>query len=203
MARRGFNRNESNPTALENFGSSVGSVFTLKPQAKYLTGARTILRINGNVVAFAFSVSWSARTEATEIYTIDDALPWEIAPKRIEVSGTLGLFQLPGQSPLVSRFQSDPATFLMNKYISIEVKDSATDAIIFKAGSAMVTGQQGEIGSEQMGRMTLTWRAVGWQAENPPTPFTADEMKADPDSLDAGSLSPQGIKSFVKGKLGL
>jgi hypothetical protein len=203
MARRGFNRNESGPTALENFGSSTGSIFTLKPQAKYLTGARTILRINGSVVAFAFSVSWSAKTDATEIYTIDDALPWEIAPQRIQVSGTLGLFQLPGQSPLVSRFQSDPATFLMNKYISIEVKDSSTDAIIFKAGSAMVTGQQGEIASEQMGRLTLTWKAVGWQAENPPTPFTTDEMKADPDSLDAGPLSPQGIKSFVKGKFGL
>lgn len=200
MARRGFGRNESDPSFADNFASSFGTIFTLKPQAKYMTGARTILRINGSVVAFAFSVSWNARTEATEIYTIDDALPWEIAPKRIEVSGTLGLFQLPGQSPLVSRFQSDAASFLMNRYISIEVKDSATDAIIFKAGSAMITGQQGEISSEQMGRTVLTWKAVGWQAENPPTPFTSDEMEKDPDSLGGGIVSSGW--SFVKNKVG-
>lgn len=200
MSRRGFGRNDSDPSPADNFASSFGTIFTLKPQAKYMTGARTILRVNGNVVAFAFSVSWNARTDATEIYTIDDALPWEIAPRRIEVSGTLGLFQLPGQSPLVSRFQADPATFLMNRYISIEVKDSATDAIIFRAGTAMVTGQQGEINSEQMGRTVLTWRAVGWQAENPPQPFSASEMEKDPDSLGADLFSKGS--SFIKGKIG-
>jgi hypothetical protein len=200
MKRRGFGRNESAPSFQENFASSFQTIFTLKPQAKYLTGARTILRINGNIVAFAFGVTWNVRTDATEIQTIDDPLPWEIAPKRIEVTGTLSLFQLPGQSPQVSRFQSDPASFLMNKYISIEVKDSATDAIMFRAGTAMVTGQQGEISSEQMGKTTLTWRAVGWQAENPPRPFSSTDMEKDPSNPNAGLLSKTG--TFLKGKLG-
>jgi len=200
MARRGFGRNESDPSFAENMSASLGTVFTLKPQAQYLTGARTIIRINGNIVAFAFSVTWNARTEVAEINTIDDPLPWELGPKRIDVSGTLGLFQLPGQSPLVSRFQGDVATFLMNKYISIEVKDSATDVIIFRTGRAMVTGQQGEVSSEQVGRITLTWRAVGWQAENPPKPFATADMASDPTNPNAGVLSKAG--SFLKSKLG-
>ena len=158
-------------------------MFTLRPQAKYVTGARTILRINDTPVAFAFSVSWNVRTDAVEIYTIDDPLPWEIAPKQIEVTGTLGLLQIPGQSPNAMNFQADAGAFLANQYISIEVKDAATDAIIFKAGSAMITGQQGQINSEQMASTTLTWRAVGWQAENPPVELKPEKTdKSDPNS---------------------
>jgi hypothetical protein len=172
--RRGFNRNENTLTPQDvasNALSSFSTIFTLRPQAKYVTGARTILRINGSPVAFAFQISWNVRTDATEIYTIDDPLPWEIAPKQIEVTGTLGLLQIPGQSPNAMNYQADIGAFLMNRYISIEVKDATTDAILFKAGSAMIVGQQGEINSEQIGRTTLTWRAIGWQAENPSTPL--------------------------------
>lgn len=201
MARRGFGRNESDPSFADNFSTSLGTIFTLKPQAQYMTGARAVIRINGNIVAFAFSVTWNARTEVTEINTIDDPMPWELGPKRIDVSGTLGLFQLPGESPLAARYQGDVATFLMNKYISIEVKDSATDVIIFRTGKAMVTGQQGELTSEQVGRTTLTWRAIGWQAENPPKPFAPADMASDPSDPNAGLLSKAG--SFLKSKLGL
>lgn len=167
--RSGFDRNayQGNPF-VDNAVSSLSGILSLRPQAKYMTGARTIIRVNGDIVAFAFQVAWSIRTEVTEINTIDDALPWELAPKRIEVTGTIGMFQVPGQSPQAMTIQSDVGSFLMNRYITIEVKDSSTDAVIFRAGSAMVTGQQSELSYEQIGRTTLTWKAIGWQVENPP-----------------------------------
>jgi hypothetical protein len=201
MSRRGFGRESGSSIATNfsnNFLASQGAIFSLKPQAKYLTGARTVLKINGNAVAFAFSVTWSVKTEVTEINTIDDPMPWELAPRRIEVTGTLGLFQLPGQSPQALRYQSDIAAFLANKYISIEVRDSASDAVIFRAGSAMVTGQQSEVNSEQVARTLLTWRAIGWQAENAPVKFTNEELQSDPNTFQ-----PAGALGWVKSKLNI
>lgn len=204
MSRRGFDRGGAGPvTATEKvladqFGSQFGTIFTLKPQAKYLTGARTIIKINGSIIGFAFKVSWEAKTIADEIYTIDDPLPWELAPKRIEVSGTLGLFLIPGESPQSMAIQSDIASFLANRYITIEVIDSATDAIIFRAGSAMVTGQQSSLSSEQIGSTMLTWKAVGWQAEIAPKPFTKEELSGPKDNTGTvGTLS-----SAIKSKFG-
>lgn len=199
MARRGFGRNEglTDTQIGKNIAGQLGTVFTLKPQAKYLTGARTIVRLNGDLVAFAFQVTWSCRTEVTEIYTIDDPLPWEIAPKTISVTGTLGLFQLPGHSPTARLMQADIANFLMNKYIDIEVKDAATDNVMFKTNKAIVTGQQGEISSERLSTMTLTWTAIGWQAENVPTQIANDAMKSSP-----SNTSPKGVGDLIKQKLG-
>jgi hypothetical protein len=185
--RSGFDRSSGGGSFSQNLESSLGSILSLRPQAKYMTGARTIIRVNGDIVAFAFQVAWSVRTEATEINTIDDPLPWELAPKRIEVTGTLGMFQVPGQSPQAMTIQSDVGSFLMNRYITIEVKDSSTDAVIFRAGSAMITGQQSELSYDQIGRTTLTWKAVGWQTENPPkipSDQSDEEVKS---SLDKAS----------------
>jgi hypothetical protein len=79
----------------------------------------------------------------------------------------------------------------MNRYISIEVKDSATDAILFKTNRAMVTNQQSDLSSEQMGRTVLSWRAVGWQAESPPKPIKTADMQKDPDIVNPISLAEQ------------
>lgn len=194
MTRRGFGRDGPENLTLDPLSNAIGelgAVFTLKPQAKYMTGARTVIKINGKLLGYAFAVSWNCQTDATEIFTIDDPVAWEIAPRRISVSGSLGLFQIPGQSPQADLIQSDLASFLMNRYISIEVKDSATDAILFKTNRAMVTNQQSDLNSEQMGRTVLSWRAVGWQAESPPKPIKTEDMQKNPDSVNPISLAEQ------------
>lgn len=201
MPRRGFGRGSSTrETLADQFGSQFGTIFTLRPQAKYLSGARTVIKINGTIIGFAFRVTWDARTISDEIYTIDDPMPWELAPKRIEVSGTLGLFQIPGESPQAMAMQSDVASFLMDRYITIEVKDTATDATIFRAGSALITGQRGSLSSEQLGSTELTWKAIGWQAENAPKPFSKEEMDATPPNTDTTLLG--GLKGAIKSKFG-
>ena len=97
------------------------------------------------------------------------------------------MFQVPGQSPQAMTIQSDVGSFLMNRYITIEVKDSSTDAVIFRAGTAMITGQQSELSYEQIGRTTLTWKAIGWQVENPPkTPEDQSDSEVK-SSLDKAS----------------
>lgn len=173
---RGFGRNEGQINVVENVASNAGTIFSLKPTAKYLTGARTVIKVNGNLVGFAFSVSWQISTDATEIRTIDDPIAYELAPRQVSVSGSIGGFIIPGKSPQAELLQTDLANFLMNKYITIEVRDSATDTIIFKTNRAMVTGSSGSTNAEKPAEMNLSWKAVGWQAETAPTPPADSDM---------------------------
>jgi hypothetical protein len=190
---RGFGRNEGQINVVENVASNAGTIFSLKPTAKYLTGARTIIKINGNLVGFAFSVSWQISTDATEIRTIDDPIAYELAPRQISVTGTVGGFIIPGKSPQAELLQTDLANFLMNKYITIEVRDSATDTIIFKTNRAMVTSSNGSTSAEKPAEMNLSWKAVGWQAETAPTPPADSDM----DNVSDGA---GGILNSIKSK---
>jgi hypothetical protein len=170
--RKGFDRGTGLENfitgAVENVISSAGSVATVKPSAKYMTGARTVLKINGNIVGFAMQVSWTVSTEQVEIYTIDDYMPYEIVPKRVSVNGTLGMFMVPGRSPTAEIIQSDNLSFLFNKYITIEVRDSVTDNLLFKTNKAVITSSSADLRADQLGSMTLQWRAIGWINESSP-----------------------------------
>ncbi len=118
MDRPGFGRSSGTigKAVADAVSANFGGIFSLRPQAKYMTGARTVIKVNGRLLGFAFSVSWNINTEQTEIYTIDDPLPHEIAPKRISVSGSLGTFVIPGRSATAEVIQSDMKSFLVNKY---------------------------------------------------------------------------------------
>lgn len=174
MGRPGFGRASAGgalQSAVEGAASAnFGGILSLRPQAKYMTGARTVIKVNDKIIGFAFQVSWNISTEQTEIYTIDDTLPHEIVPKRISVSGSLGCFVIPGRSPTAEVIQSDIMSFLTNKYITIEVRDSVTDEIIFKTSQAVVTNNQTSLTADQAGTMQLNWKAVGWLSEQSPKP---------------------------------
>ena len=197
---RGFQRSNNNQNEL-NVLSNFGNIFSLRPTAKYLTGARTVIKVNGNLVGFAFSVSWQISTDATEIRTIDDPIAYELAPRQISVSGTIGGFVIPGKSPQAELIQTDLANFLMNKYITIEVRDSATDTIIFKTNRAMVTSSSGTTSAEKPAEMSLTWKAVGWQAETPPSPPSEEDMEAsDEKGFNTGNKTIDGALNNLKSK---
>lgn len=176
--RRGFDRDaggaaeQTARAILREASTSLSSAIAFnRPSARYMTGARTTLKINDQIIGFAFQVTWNVQNQVTQINTIDDIVPWELAPKRVSVSGTLGLFQIPGNSPVQAGIMPDLGSFLANKYITIEVKDSATDALLFKTNTAMITGMQGDINSERLASTTLAWQAVGWQTDSTSAPL--------------------------------
>jgi hypothetical protein len=144
------------------------SIVSLKPNAKYASGARTTLKINNQIIGFAFSVSWNIRTTVTEIRTIDSYFPHELAPKHIIVDGTMGMFHIPGRGLSSELIQADILNFLQQKYIAIEVRDSATDNLLFASNKVIVTGRAETLNSEQLGRINVSWQAIGWQDERSP-----------------------------------
>lgn len=166
----GFNnRPKLVQSAIDNVvGGNIGGVFSTRPTAKYVTGARTIIRINGSVVGFCFGIAWHITTDQTEINTIDDYLPYEYVPRRINVDGTMSFIHIPGQSAGTKLWQADVLSFLFQKYISIEVRDSQTDQLLFATDKAVVTGRTEEARVEQLNNVTLTWKAIGFIDERTP-----------------------------------
>lgn len=153
---------------LENVASNFTSIFSVKPMAKYLSGARCVLRINGKIIGFAFGISWKIETSVTEIRTIDDYLPHELAPKHISVEGSVSGFRVPGFGPGAELIQTDLLSFLHQRYIEIEVRDSQTDNLIFLTKRALVTGRTENIKSNQLANMSLKFKAIGWSDERAP-----------------------------------
>ena len=154
----------------DNLLSNFQGIFSISPSGKYVSGARTIIKINGKLAAFAFSVSWNIRTEQDEIWQIDDWSPYEYAPKRITIDGTIGGFYLPFKgSPTKSNIMPNVLSFMFHKYITIDVRDRTTDAILFKTEKAVITSLTQNIQAEQLSTINLTWKAIGWIDEKVPS----------------------------------
>jgi len=152
----------------DNAASNLTSIFSIKPMAKYLSGARCVLRVNGKIVGFAFGISWKIDTAVTEIRTIDDYFPYELAPQQISVEGTISGFRIPGFGPGKELMQTDALAFLHQRYIEIEVRDSQTDNLIFTTKRALVTSRSENVKANQLADMTLNFKAIGWADERTP-----------------------------------
>jgi hypothetical protein len=172
----GNNKIDSNPsyanTVAENTFEGLSSILTIKPVAKYLSGARCVLRINGRVVGFAFGISWNIQTTVEEINTIDLYEAHELAPNRIEVTGNISGFRIPGSGPGSQFIQTDLVSFLHQRYIEIEVRDSQTDNLIFLTRRALVTRRSESVKTGSLADMSLEFKAIGFLDERsePPEP---------------------------------
>lgn len=166
------NKIDKNPSILQRVGqnalSNIEGILSVKPMAKYLSGARCILRMNGKIVGFAFAISWNITTDATEITTIDDYLPAELAPSRITVSGSISGFRIPGSGPGQKVLQPDVLSFLHQRYVEIEVRDSQTDNLIFFTKKALITSRSENVRSDALAEIAMNFKAIGYADERLP-----------------------------------
>lgn len=155
---------------LDNAASNISGIVSARQTAKYASGARCILKINNEIAGFAFGVSWRITTMATEINTIDDYFPYELAPQRIQVEGTISALHIPGQSAGTQLWQPDSLSFMFHKYITIEVRDITTDALLFLTTKAVITSRAEDIRVDQLSSVQLSFKAIGFRDEREPTP---------------------------------
>lgn len=166
----GFNNTPSTAQGLaSNVATNVSGIISTRSTAKYASGARCTLKVNSSVCGFAFAVSWRVNTMSTEINTVDDYLPYEIAPQRVTVEGTISALHIPGTSATTQLWQPDALSFLFNRYVTIEVRDSQTDQVLFLTDKAMITSRQEELRVDSLSNVTLTWKAIGWIDERTPS----------------------------------
>lgn len=167
--------------------SAVGASSPLNNYARYMTGARAIIKVNGKLFGFAFGVNYNIVTAHDEVWTIDDWTPYELAPQRVSVNGTLGLFHIPGKGPTRELVQANVLSFLMHKYITIEITDQMTGQKIFKTERAVITSKSQTLQAGDISTIQLTWKAVGWLDELTPSY---------PDGADGQSNAASGANAF-------
>lgn len=206
----GFSDNRSfGSKLLDNLSGQVAPIFSTKNLAKYASGARCILRINNQLVGFAFQVSWRINTQQDEIITIDDYTPYELAPNKITVEGNLGMFHIPGRGASAEHIQANLLSFMTHRYISIEVRDTATNDLLFYTSKAAITSRMEDIKSDDIARVTLSFKAIGWQDEKTPKLQETAEEKQFREDLQGGledgtiiTTPPDGIPgSFDPGSI--
>ncbi len=151
---------------IENVVRQGTGLISSRPNARFVTGARTILKVNNQLFGFAFSVSWRITTDVIDITTIDDYLPYEFAPRRISVEGTLSSFRIPGRGPTAEVMQASVLSFPFHKYISIEVRDSVSNALLFYTDKAVITTRAEDISNENLTSVSINWKAIGWKDDN-------------------------------------
>jgi len=160
--------------------SALGSVSPLNNFGRYLTGTRTIIKVNNKLYGFAFGATINISTDYIENPTIDNYIAHELMPTRLTVSGTLSMFHIPGKGPTNQLVQANIVSYLMHKYISIEISDQTTGQTIFKTNKAVITGRSQTIQAGEISTIQLNWKALGFVDEmlEPKEPVGASGDKA-------------------------
>ena len=135
---------------------------------KVLTGARAILKLNGNLTVFATDVSWSVETDYKPIPEIDNSLPAELSPGAIRVQVTVTNLRVAFGSPAVERLQPTILNAMTQPYTMIEVRDRGTDATIIRVPKSMLVRRTGHVSSRSMATESWTFVGIGYWDERAP-----------------------------------
>lgn len=149
--------------------SAIGGLSPLNNFGRYMTGSRAVIKVNDKLFGFAFAVNFNINTEYEENRTIDTYTAYELMPTRLTVNGTLSMFHIPGRSPTKELVQANVLSYLMHKYISIEISDQTTGQLIFKTNKAVITNRSQNLQAGELSTIQLTWKALGWVDEFIPT----------------------------------
>lgn len=152
-------------TAVGNAADQLYGIVSGRQIAKYAGGARCVLKINDELVGFAFQVAWEINTDVKELFTIDEYTAADVSPGLITVRGSIGAFHIPGAGPGTKQWQATLKSFLVHKYIAIEVRDTATDELLFYTNKAVITNRSQSMQAGALSRMQLQFKAIGWLDE--------------------------------------
>jgi len=178
---------------------NLGGIISARESAKYMSGARCILRINSKPVAFSFGIQWRIDTLYTEINTIDNTLPEELIPRAIKVTGSINALHIPGQSAGVTLWQPDVLSFLFHQYITIEVRDSSTNQLLFFAPKAVINSRQEDIRVDELAQVSLSFMAIGFKDEKTPEVPLKALTKASASTNGDLNTEPQVLGDFNTG----
>ena len=143
------------------------------PQPKVLTGARAIISIEGNIVAFATSVSYTLETDYQEIREIDSSRAIDLAPTKLRYEVTCSNIRVPNNSPASSGISANLWSHMKQPYCSIAIMDRNTDATILFFTMAMLVRREGKIDSRGIATEVWMFRGLAaWDECEPNEPPT-------------------------------
>jgi hypothetical protein len=156
-------------TLSTQWGKFKDNLFAYTPSARFIAGGRTIISINKVSAPRLSSISWRILTEQRPIREIDNHFAYELAPNIIDVSGAYTEYREPFRGPTISQHQANPLSFMWHPYISIEVRDSLTDALLFFSGKCAITERSESVSMDGLMMTSIKWQALAWKDEYEPT----------------------------------
>jgi hypothetical protein len=122
--------------------------------------------MGGKPVAAAFVADYTLETRASEIETIDNVFPAEIAPERVRVNMNLRVYRTPDNDPVLEKQapgsnlsgQIEQLAFSQSKYVFVEIKDNLGNNVMV-IPKAMVIRRSGVMSAGEF--LTESWQIVG------------------------------------------
>jgi hypothetical protein len=135
-------------------------------QPSLYVGAKCTFKINDDIVAAGFVAGYQIATSITEIETLDNVFPSELAPSRIRVTMDVKVYRHPDNDPVASGFAPGypsvgsvhQTQFLSSKYLTVTIKDSLDNNIIHLP-KAWLVSRSGSMGAQDF--VTETWSITG------------------------------------------
>ena len=155
-------------------------------EPKIMTGARGILKINGQVIAYASNVSWTRITAYQTINVLGMYSTARFEPTGYDCTVNCSIFRFTkeggqGNSPERLGIRPTLQTLISSPDITIEVIDRKTNETVLLVKRARCTQDSG--GIDARGIYTINCNFVGVWAEDSDSP---DQSEASP----AGKIPP-------------
>lgn len=131
-----------------------------------ITGARVILYVNGKPYTKVTSFSFNSTTGRREIYGIDSAEPYELAPTTSQCQGQIGIYRIMADGGAEGAGMVAPLPDLtLEKYFTLALVERTTDTIIFSANQCSAVSQAWDIPSRGFVTGSIAFKAIEWSNE--------------------------------------
>lgn len=173
----------------ENFKKKISKdIFSYTPSARFISGGRVVIKLNGIPAPRLSNIAWRITTDQKVIREIDSYVPAELAPNFIDISGSYTEYREPFRGPTSSSLQASVLSFMWHPYITIEVRDNLTEALLLFVGKAAISERSESVSIDGLMMTSIRWQGIAWK----------DEMEPVIPADNAGT-EEQGTQNIVSG----
>lgn len=135
-------------------------------KSRIASTAKVVLYINGRAYAQVTNFRWNSETPTREIAGIDSSEPYELAPTRTKVTGSIGLVRLVGDGGAEGAGATVPFEHIpAGRYFSLMLVDRSTDTTIFRADNCRASQQNWDVPMKGFITGSLAFEALAWSNE--------------------------------------
>ena len=135
---------------------------------KITVSAQVICYLNGSPLGQVNSFHWSSSTPYKALYGLDSIVPVELAATTTNVSGTVGIYSIPGSGNLGGLGVTAPFQNVLNQqYFTIALRDEQTGTTFFSAQYCQVQDQSWQAESKGIVSGSFSFTGLLWTNEVP------------------------------------
>jgi hypothetical protein len=137
-------------------------------QPQVFAGYRTVLKINNDIVGAGFVIDYTIDTSEVTISGVDNVVPSELAPDKIQVTMNIRVYRTADNDPVSNLIAplGDNAhqldAFTKSPYISVEIRDKTTDKTIVYLPRAFLFRRSGSVDAENLLVETWSIKSIGF-----------------------------------------